>query len=812
MYPVTNAVKALFEAGNVNVLRITGTDQNGRAIRITDADVMGNGFNIDRYSCNGEKLEIGTAISAEMTLKLNNADGRFDAVAFEGSELFVEVGVADWSQANPTVTYVPCGFFTPDQQPRKLTTISISALDRMTRFDAVLVDKTPWTEENGNIIVDESGNVICFESAFTFPCTIANLVSQVCDMCYVPCTQTLSSLPNYNYQVTEFPKVQQKVTLRNIIQWCAGIMGTNAWIDWEGKLRFSWYGESTGNVYTAENRYSSDLAENDVRITGIVYTNTQNVTVISGTTAYALDMTGNYLVSGGMALILPNVKNAVVGFTYRPFDATVNPAPYLWPMDMVTFTDKENANHTCAVTNVNFGLNGATHIAGKGASERTNSYANGSGMTTEQAFLLESAIEAAASEAEQVIDDELTQEALFNRLTDNHQNQGIYLTQDGNIYVDATYIMAGYMKFNRLKGDTLTLGGLNNVDGELTIKDASGNTIGGWNKDGISISKGTIQGPNVTLGGLNNVDGVLTVNDANGNVIGTWDKDGISLERGTISGPLIQVGGANNANGTLQILDSTGTVKGTWDNDGFRVSNTQANAKYETWIDNAGVIHNYTYLNNVLAYGLDINDANVTFSDDIQTLSYIGGRTGENFIVCLGSYQDKAISCVKSSGSIEVELLDNVTIRGDLSVDDDLDVNGAKNRVVDCGEYGKRRMSAYETPTPMFGDVGEGEIGEDGLCYVAIDPVFARTIADGLYQVFLQKYGDGDCWVKERRGGWFVVQGTPGMAFGWEIKAKQRDFDQRRMDKAQQRFAVPQQRYGSDAAEYVVRLRNGRVA
>ena len=40
MYPISNAVKALFEAEATQVLRITGTDANGTAISITDANVM----------------------------------------------------------------------------------------------------------------------------------------------------------------------------------------------------------------------------------------------------------------------------------------------------------------------------------------------------------------------------------------------------------------------------------------------------------------------------------------------------------------------------------------------------------------------------------------------------------------------------------------------------------------------------------------------------------------------------------------------------------------------------------------------------
>ena len=51
MYPVSDTVKALFEAEQRQVLRITGTDKNGVAINITDENVVLGGFNIDRYSC-----------------------------------------------------------------------------------------------------------------------------------------------------------------------------------------------------------------------------------------------------------------------------------------------------------------------------------------------------------------------------------------------------------------------------------------------------------------------------------------------------------------------------------------------------------------------------------------------------------------------------------------------------------------------------------------------------------------------------------------------------------------------------------------
>jgi hypothetical protein len=112
-----------------------------------------------------------------------------------------------------------------------------------------------------------------------------------------------------------------------------------------------------------------------------------------------------------------------------------------------------------------------------------------------------------------------------------------------------------------------------------------------------------------------------------------------------------------------------------------------------------------------------------------------------------------------------------------------LTVSGTKSRVVDTDDYGDRLLYCYETPTPMFGDIGEGTIADDGKCYVWLDPVFTQTIADTQYQVFLQKYGQGECWVSERTSNYFIVEGTQGLSFGWEIKAKQQGYEQLRLDK-----------------------------
>lgn len=112
-----------------------------------------------------------------------------------------------------------------------------------------------------------------------------------------------------------------------------------------------------------------------------------------------------------------------------------------------------------------------------------------------------------------------------------------------------------------------------------------------------------------------------------------------------------------------------------------------------------------------------------------------------------------------------------------------MQVYGTKNRIVKTENYAERLQYCYETPTPMFGDVGEGKMDETGKCYVWLDDIFVETIdSDCQYQVFLQAYGEGTVYVSERSPTGFTACGTPGLAFGWEIKAVQKNYNMIRLE------------------------------
>lgn len=114
---------------------------------------------------------------------------------------------------------------------------------------------------------------------------------------------------------------------------------------------------------------------------------------------------------------------------------------------------------------------------------------------------------------------------------------------------------------------------------------------------------------------------------------------------------------------------------------------------------------------------------------------------------------------------------------------DGLWCTGSKHRVVRTQDYGERLLCCYETPSPMFGDVGAAQIDETGKCLIFIDEKFSQTVdLEYLYDVFLTKYGPGDCYVSERTASYFIVEGAKKLKFAWEIKTIQRDYENLRLE------------------------------
>lgn len=381
MVNVSQDIIKSFNEGNKQTALIEVT-AGGKTFTITDADIIQGGLKIDRYCVTNSKIEVGSAVASELSLKLRNYDGKFNDISFEGAVLNVKIGIKLASvlegatlgkgvlgrmilgsaSSDQDVAYVPCGLFIVDTPPRKLSTISISALDYMVLFDH---------EVNA--------------SALSFPIHVDALIQKICSICNATLATDVSVLPNHYFSIGGLPDTNQKLTYRQLLQWCARLTGTCAFMDGSGRLVLKWY-EQTGVTITASERYASDMLENDITITGFTCDDGKGNTYLSGTADYTLDLSDCGFLTNAYDGVLKELQAARGGFSYRPYSATIKSAPYLFPLDMIRYKDKDGVVHDTIVTNVTLALNCNTAISGAGETVTSSSYAQStSGVTSQQA-------------------------------------------------------------------------------------------------------------------------------------------------------------------------------------------------------------------------------------------------------------------------------------------------------------------------------------------------------------------------------------------------------------------------------------------
>lgn len=180
---------------------------------------------------------------------------------------------------------------------------------------------------------------------------------------------------------------------------------------------------------------------------------------------------------------------------------------------------------------------------------------------------------------------------------------------------------------------------------------------------------------------------------------------------------------------------------------------------YGTSIKGASIETGVVYSASTIANNITVNKISASTIEATQTITASG--------------------IIKSKSHVEA---DGHLYSGNTGTDlADLSVRGTKKRIFPTKNYGTQAFYCYEMASPMFGDIGEASISEDGTCLIDIDDIFQESTNVGIeYYVFLQKEGDGDCWIDKKEQTYFTVKGTPGLKFAFEIKARQADYEHMR--------------------------------
>lgn len=361
----TEEALAWLKSGKAIGVTIDVTCLDDQAFRITETDIVIGSLVLDRNSISGADIEIGNAETTQLSFALDNEDRRFDAYRLEGAILI--------TQFEYGATILPVGKFTVDAPPKKLDTISVVSLDYMAKTNRVYVPLTGLKSSVRTLLLDAGAK------------------------CGVTVNLPVSFLNDTYLAVNPI----EATTYHNVIAWCAEIAGANAWVDENGELRLSWYGENqtVSNVFVpivldGDTRYDYGADENDITITGITYTSASSeVKLIAGTEVYTIGIVSNPLIDPLDAQsVINSIYEKIGGFTYRPIEITVDGFPHLWAMDILTIVPTFGDEFQSIITNHSYTLNGNSIIKAQGTTATNAGYASAGIFTPSQKAALKAVV------------------------------------------------------------------------------------------------------------------------------------------------------------------------------------------------------------------------------------------------------------------------------------------------------------------------------------------------------------------------------------------------------------------------------------
>lgn len=370
-------------------------------------------------------------------------------------------------------------------------------------------------------------------------------------------------------------------------------------------------------------------------------------------------------------------------------------------------------------------------------------------------------------------DTSLGQDEVFNKLTKGGTEQGIYI-KDGKVYVNAKYILAGLLAGERINGRGLkVIDDDNNVTLEI---DSNGNVIlapktfslQGKTVDEIanSSAKSAVDGQTqvdifskLTNGGK--AQGIYL--DENGNIyvngqfIKALSIAANALAAGSITTEKLDTKAVTAEKMFLKELAAIGATIG-----GFTIQNNRIYNKKNGTLQ--------------ISVGNEYNAPSVLAMDaQGQFIKYSASGIASSYANSLNlTPHNTTTESGFTDGS--KHYLGRTQFNSDVSIFGDFKVSGTKSIIADTENYGEQLFYCYETPTPTLGDFGGGVIGKDGMAIISIDDIFQESTETAIeYYVFLQNESEGQSWVSEKSDTYFVVKGTPGLRFAWELKAKQKN-------------------------------------
>ena len=319
------------------------TLRDGTQKQITASDIIS--YRVSE-SIGGQALGLGTAESASFTLTLNNSDRTYSESDLDNAEVHMYIGL----QTNGTIAYSDLGvwYVQNTRASEQSTSVEITGNDALSiLFNAEYVD-----------------------SESVYPTTIGSLATAACAAAGISLKS--NSFANAAVSVTAMPKWKAKVTLRDIVGYCAACAGGFARISRDGELEICSYmdgaqhslspssymsysarGGASFKFNAIEVKFSSDDDEfSRYAVNASIADNATNT----------IQIEGNPLMT---STIVQSIVNEFKGLNAAPMELSWIGDPDVHCGDRVVLTDTRGSTHTSIINSQTLTFDGGFSMDSK---------------------------------------------------------------------------------------------------------------------------------------------------------------------------------------------------------------------------------------------------------------------------------------------------------------------------------------------------------------------------------------------------------------------------------------------------------------
>lgn len=338
MIKTTEAYKEAIKKNRILHHKVDITFPDGSTATAEDTELRT--FQIKDNTSNQSSFDIGGAFAKQLTIKLNNMDGKITDKNFDNAKIVAKVGL----EIDGKTEWLKKGTYYSETGIDTGNVVTINAYDKMINFD-------------------QSYSL----SKLQYPATLLSIVQDACTCCGVSLAPDSAVFPNNGYVVETRPE-DSSVNFRKVLQWVGQISCGFFRINDSEQLSLQWYNtdllESDAietlpeTVKISDLGTGSTLSTNDVVITGIRVEESgdgTDTTYQYGSDGYVLVISENDLIQGGNgATVSEFVGKKLNGLQFRPMNLKCQSDPSIEPGDIGIVTDSKGRTHRTIFTVVNY--------------------------------------------------------------------------------------------------------------------------------------------------------------------------------------------------------------------------------------------------------------------------------------------------------------------------------------------------------------------------------------------------------------------------------------------------------------------------